>query len=83
MLELANCEATLLHEIENRRMKRADIALTYRLTLQSSEWKDVDWAKVNRAIIGRWSLSSLNWIKRNAWTAFGVPVGAIEQGGRG
>ena len=29
------------------------------------------------------SLSSLNWIKRNAWTAFGVPVGAIEQGGRG
>ena len=67
MIELTHCEATLLREIKDRRMKRADIALTYRLTLQSSEWRGVDWKKVNAAIISRWSLYGLNWIKSQAW----------------
>ena len=67
MLELVNCEATLLREIEDRRMKRADIALTYRLVLMSSDGKSVDWKKVNAAIVARWTFAGLHWIKCQAW----------------
>ncbi len=68
MLELACCEQTLLREIEDKFFKRLDIAKTYALAMKSSECSSVDWAKVNAAIIERWSLSGLVYIKNQAWS---------------
>ena len=65
-LELANCTNHLLQEIADRRMKRRDVAQSYALAMRSSE--ATDWAKVNEAIIARWSLSALVFIKEQAHT---------------
>lgn len=67
--EMVNCEAALLAEIGDTCFKRADVAITYSLALRSSE--QIDWEKVNCAIIARWSQSALNWIKREAWKLAG------------
>lgn len=59
----------MLREIGTREepgLTRADVATTYGLTLVSSERASVDWGKVNRAIIARWSRSGLEWIKKAA-----------------
>ena len=66
-IELAGCENTLLDEIADPRMKRLDVAKTYCLALRSSERDQVDWKKVNQAIIDRWSCFALAWIKEQAW----------------
>lgn len=64
--ELAGCTQTLLDEIANKEMKRRDVAKTYALAIRSSE--KTDWAKVNAAIVARWSKSALLWIKEQAWS---------------
>jgi len=79
--ELACCENVLLEEIGNPKMKRRDVAKTYALTLRSSDSKRVDWGKVNRAIIARWSESALLWIKQQAWS--GKAFDAGEERGDG
>ena len=66
-MELTNCEATLLRDIAEPTATRRYVAETYALAIRSSYHPTVDWGKVNRAIIERWSLSALNWIKREAW----------------
>jgi hypothetical protein len=63
--ELANCTNTLLSEIANTEMRVLDVGITYGLALRSSE--PTDWARVNKAILDRWSLSSLERIKAIAW----------------
>lgn len=68
-VELACCESTLLAEITDLAFTRADVAKTYWLALRSSERGAVDWAKVNRAIIARWSPAALQWIKTRVWKA--------------
>lgn len=70
-VELALCEETLLEEIADPKMKRRDVAMTYGLAIRSSEAHQIDWGKVNQAIIKRWSLSALDWIKAQAWKPFG------------
>jgi hypothetical protein len=65
-IELAGCERVLLEEIAEPQFKRRDVAKTYALALRSSERDRVDWGKVNRAIIARWSFHALNWIKEQA-----------------
>ncbi len=67
-MEMADCEATMLREIAEPSCKRKDVAKSYALTLRSSERPSVNWKKVNAAIIARWSLSALAWIKRQAWS---------------
>ena len=62
--ELPN-EKTLLEKISDQRMKRADIAKFYFSVLQGHGM--VDWCKINKAIIGRQSISGLSWIKNKAW----------------
>ena len=64
-VELSNLEGLLLEEIADNRIKRKSVAKTYCLALQSSE---IDWQKVNEAIISRWSVSALEYIKRLAWS---------------
>ncbi len=65
-IQLADCENTLLQEIADKQFKRKDVAITYRLAMASSE--KVDWSRVNRAIMARWSVSGLTYIKELAWT---------------
>ncbi len=65
-IELTCCTELLLTEIAAKESTRRDIAKTYALALQSSE--KTDWAAVNAAIIARWSVSALKWIKEKAWS---------------
>jgi len=66
--ELANCENMILREIADKKFKQRDIAQTYALSIVSSEHDNIDWVKVNRAIIERWSKSGLERIKKMAWS---------------
>ena len=83
MVELMCCESVLLNEIASKECKRKDIAQTYALALRSSEARDklIDWRKVNDAIVARWSLSALNWIKEQAWSGkcFPTPNGSDDE----
>ena len=69
-MELMCCESTLLDEIKHKEVKRKHIAQTYALALRSSEHREgrIDWAKVNKAIMDRWSRSGLVYIKNMAWS---------------
>ncbi len=67
-LTLCQCEDTILREIAMPEMKRKDVAQTYRLVLESPESRTVNWGNINKAIIERWSLSGLIWIKKQAWS---------------
>ncbi len=67
-VELCCCESVLLSEIGMKEMKQKQIAQTYRMAMESSECKTIDWKKVNEAIIARWSKSGLNRIKEMAWS---------------
>lgn len=58
-------EETLLEEVADKRTKREDIAQTYALALKTAGY--FDWRKINLAIVDRWSLSGLEWIKQSAW----------------
>ena len=64
-LELMDTTRVLLEEIADSYFNRNGIALTYALALKSSD--PTDWAKVNAAILERWSLSGLGYIKKRAW----------------
>ena len=66
--ELVCCESMLLREIDNKVFKQKDIAQTYALSMASSECDRIDWKKVNKAIIERWSKSGLIRIKNMAWS---------------
>ena len=65
-IELCDCENMLLREIGDKHFYRNDIATTYALAIMQKTEK-VDWAKVNRAILERWSHSALVYIKNRAW----------------
>ena len=65
-IEMVCCEDTLLDELAGSCTRRM-IALTYAFALSSSERDTIDWRRVNRAIIIRWSPNALEWIKREAW----------------
>lgn len=67
-VELADCELMLLQEIAESKCKRRDVARTYALALQSSERERIDWKKVNAAIVDRWSVAALKFIKEQAWS---------------
>lgn len=64
-VELDDCTNTLLREIASQEMKQKDVGLTYALAIRSDE--TTDWAKVNEAIVSRWSLSGLERVKKMAW----------------
>ena len=66
MFEVIGSTNILLREIAMKEFKQRHIALTYRLALQSSD--KTDWAKVNQAIIERWSKAGLKRIKEWAWS---------------
>ena len=61
---LVSGEDTILREIAEPKLKRKDIAMTYRLIMDGGE--EVNWGWINKAILGRWKLSGLIWIKKQA-----------------
>ncbi len=62
---LVDPQGQLLRDIADKRMTRDDIILTYALALRTMG--EVDWPKVNHAIIDRWSIAALRYIKDGAW----------------
>lgn len=70
-IRLCNCEGVLLLEAGTKGITRKSIAMTYRLAMEQEKDPDgekIDWEKVNRAIVERWSLSGLKFIKNLAWS---------------
>ena len=67
-IEMVCCEDTLLDELAGgKAVTRRMVALTYAFAVCSSERASIDWSRVNKAIIERWSPHALEWIKREAW----------------
>lgn len=63
-MEMTNREITILNEISHKECKRKDIALTYYFCMVPKE--EIDYKKINKAIIERWSFSGLEYIKEEA-----------------
>jgi hypothetical protein len=66
-VEMVDPEGQIMGEIADSRMKRDDVALTYAFCIRQGAADGVDFATINRAIIDRWSLSALRYIKEKAW----------------
>ncbi len=64
-VELVNPDRVILEEIAMPKMTRNSVALTYAFCLRQRD--DVDFGKINRAILSRWSFSALDYIKARAW----------------
>lgn len=73
MMEISDVEFVIENEIKQG-LKQKQIAQTYALALRSSY--QTDWAKVNKMIIERWSVSGLTRIKEVAHSGkcFDQPV---------
>ena len=65
-IELMFCEETILQEIADKHFTRDDVALTYAFCRDTKETQDVNFRTINEAIIKRWSLSALGYIKDKA-----------------
>lgn len=57
----------IIAKIEDRNNKRNKIAYEYGWLLQSRHSNDLNWEKINNAIVERWSISALGYIKDKAW----------------
>ena len=77
-IEMMCCTETLLQDIRCKEAKRKDVTQTYALALGSSD--PTDWARVNKAIMARWSYVGLKYIKELAWSgkAFNDMKGARQ-----
>ncbi|HWF25213.1 MAG TPA: hypothetical protein VG275_07190 [Solirubrobacteraceae bacterium] len=64
-VEMADPQGQLLREVADRRLTRDDVALTYAFALRQAS--EVDFALVNHAILDRWSMAALRYIKEKAW----------------
>jgi hypothetical protein len=64
-VELVDPQGTILAEIADARLTRDDVAMTYAFCLRSPD--GIDFAAINRAILGRWSMHALAYIKTEAW----------------
>jgi hypothetical protein len=64
-VEMVDPQSAILGEIADARMTRDDVALTYAFAIRQQA--EMDFALVNRAIVERWSLAALKYIKTKAW----------------
>jgi len=60
------CTETILEKIKDTRNKRKDVARLYRQLMCAKNCREHDWPTINRAIIARWSISGLLYIKNLA-----------------
>lgn len=56
----------VLDAIADHRCTRDDVAVEYATALRAYG-PNGDWAGINGAILGRWSMSGLRYIKEKAW----------------
>lgn len=63
---MVDVEGQILREIADPKMKRDDVKLTYAFGIRDCP-DDVDWRRVNHAILDRWSMNALKYIKEGAW----------------
>ena len=78
---LMDCARVIEDEIAAG-MTQLDIAKTYAMAMASETngaW-EADWPRVNKAILGRWSMTGLVRVKKLAHKAFAAPraTGKIE-----
>ena len=67
--------ALLVQAAQRKGLTRRFVAGLYAISLRI-QFGQTDWAVVNQAIIARWSISGLKWIKRLAWRALDEAVTA-------
>ncbi len=65
--KLVHPEEGILEEIANPKMTRNAVALTFAYCIRQRGEDEIDFKKINQAILARWSLSSLDYIKKRAW----------------
>jgi hypothetical protein len=68
-VEMVDPQRMALLEIADPRLTRDDVAITYAYCLRQNETDRI--AEVNHAIIERWSMSTLHYIKQKAWKRVG------------
>ena len=64
-ITMGDPENQILREIEEGHTQKS-IALTYAFCIRDHQ-NVVDWPKINRSIISRWSRSGLKRVKQMAW----------------
>lgn len=62
---IVDWQKMIFEEIANPRLHRRQVAYTYRMIMERVG-SAARWGDINRAIIARWSVSGLEWIKRQA-----------------
>ncbi len=65
-IELMFPEKIILTEISDKKATQKDVAMTYRIIIQQK--LKVDWKKINKAIVDRWSRAGLERVKNLAWS---------------
>lgn len=71
-VEMVGVEEALLRDIPDPAFKRDDIALTYAYGLRNhfGGSEVINWKMVNAAILERWSMAALTYIKERAWKLY-------------
>ena len=64
-IQMVDPQQVILEEIADGRLTRDDVALTYAIAIRQKS--EMDWPRVNAAILERWSMDALFYIKRKAW----------------
>jgi hypothetical protein len=68
-INLIYCTQVILQDIAAKQCTRKSIALTYAMAIKSdAQGADKpDWLTINTAILGRWKMSGLEFIKKRAF----------------
>jgi hypothetical protein len=79
-INLICCTQVLSDLAADKRVTRKNIAVTYAMAIKSAAEKadDPDWKAINGAILARWKMSGLEWIKKRA---FDILSGKINPAG--
>jgi hypothetical protein len=64
-VHMENPQAVILRDVADPTMKRQDVALAYAWAIRQAD--EVDFTVINQAIVERWSVSGLAFIKKLAW----------------
>ncbi len=70
-IEIVDAEGELMRAVADTTCNRDDIAQDYAYAVlcstETGGTQEIDWQKVNAAILGRYSPSGLRYIKDRAW----------------
>lgn len=64
-IRMIDVENVIMQEIADKRISRDSVAYTYAFAIVANE--DINFGRINRAIVDRWSKSALKYIKTKAW----------------